>query len=68
MARIALKVKGMHCKSCEMLIKDSVSELDGVKNVDASSIKSIVNVEFDESKVKESSIKQAIENEGYKVN
>jgi copper ion binding protein len=62
-----MNVKGMHCKSCEMLIKDSVTELDGVKKVDISLAKNTVAVEFDDTKIKEAAIKKAIENEGYKV-
>lgn len=60
-------VKGMHCKSCEVLIKEGVGDLKGVKKVDVSLLKNNVSVEFDESKVKEPEIKKAIEAEGYKV-
>jgi len=65
--KLSMNVKGMHCKSCEMLIKDSVTELDGVKKVDISLAKNTVAVEFDDTKIKEAAIKKAIENEGYKV-
>jgi Cu+-exporting ATPase len=60
-------VKGMHCKSCEMLVKDSVTELDGVNKVDVSLIKNTVTVDYDEKKLKDIAIKKAIESEGYKV-
>ena len=60
-------VKGMHCKSCEMLIKDAVSEVDGVKNIDVSLLKNTVTVDFDDTKVKDIQIKKIIETEGYKV-
>jgi len=60
-------VKGMHCKACEMLIKDSVTELDGVNNIDVSLTKNTVSVDYDDKKIKEPAIKKAIENEGYKV-
>jgi Cu+-exporting ATPase len=60
-------VKGMHCKSCEMLVKDSVIELDGVNKVDVSLIKNTVTVDYDEKKLKDIAIKKAIESEGYKV-
>ena len=59
-------VKGMHCKACEMLIKDSLSDL-GVKDIDVSLTKKTVTVDFDETKLKDDTIKKAIENEGYKV-
>jgi Cu+-exporting ATPase len=60
-------VKGMHCKSCEMLVKDSVTELDGMNKVDVSLIKNTVTVDYDEKKLKDIAIKKAIESEGYKV-
>ena len=27
-----LKVKGMHCKSCDILVEDSLSDLEGLQN------------------------------------
>jgi len=65
--KIQLKVKGMHCKSCEALIKDSVEELPGINEVKADHNKGIIQVTFDESRVKESKIKEAIKKEGYKL-
>lgn len=62
-----LNVKGMHCKSCEMLIKDSLSEVDGVNNVKVSLTDNTVTVDYDDKKVKDAMIKKAIETEGYVV-
>ncbi len=61
------QVKGMHCKSCEMLIKDSVGELDGVKKVDVSLAKNTVTVEYDEKVITTKKIVDAIDAEGYTV-
>jgi copper ion binding protein len=61
------KVKGMHCNSCEIIIKDSLSEVDGVKNVKASHAKGTVIVKFDEAKVSEDQIMSMIRKEGYEV-
>lgn len=60
------KVTGMHCKSCEILIREGLEEL-GVKVKEISHKDGIVNVEFDEKKIDESKIRNAILNEGYKV-
>jgi copper chaperone len=57
----------MHCKSCEMLVKDSVTEIDGVNGVDVSLTKKTVTVDYDEKKLKDTAIVKAIESEGYKV-
>ena len=61
------KVKGMHCPSCEMLLKDSLGEADGVKNAEASYAKGTVNVEFDETMISEHRIRDIIKKEGYEV-
>lgn len=59
-----LVVEGMHCKSCELLIKDSLKEI-GVEKVFFESGK--VKVFFEESKIKLQQVKETIRNEGYKV-
>ena len=60
-------VKGMHCNSCEIMIKDSLSEVNGVKHVKASHAKGTVMVKFDEAKVSEDQIMSIIRKEGYDV-
>ncbi len=61
------EVKGMHCKSCEMLVKDSLEEESGVNSADVSYAEGLVNVEFDEAKISEKKIMSIIRNEGYEV-
>ncbi|MDO8537599.1 MAG: heavy-metal-associated domain-containing protein [archaeon] len=65
--KTTLKLKGMHCNACEMLIDDALQEIQGVSKVKSSLKTNSVEVEFDESKVKISDLKKAIEKEGYKV-
>lgn len=60
------KVTGMHCGSCEMLVKEDLEEI-GVKVKEVSHKKGIVTVDFDDKKINESKIKTTIESEGYKV-
>lgn len=60
-------VKGMHCKSCEMLIKDSLGEAEGVRKAEASHAKGFVKVDFDETKISEDKIRSMIKKEGYEV-
>ena len=60
------KVTGMHCASCEMLIKESLEDA-GVKVLDISAKKNMVKVDFDDKKINEIKIKTIIEGEGYKV-
>ena len=61
-----IKVKGMHCKSCEILVADSVSEISGVESVKADSKKGTVVVGVREEGIL-GKVKSAIEKEGYKV-
>jgi len=63
---IKIKTKGMHCQSCEMLVKESIEELEGIKNANADHKSGIIEVDFDDSKVEESAIKAVISKEGYK--
>ncbi len=62
-----INVKGMHCTSCEMLIKDTLLDENGVKKVSAHYEKGIVEVEFNEDKINHKKIKKLIEEDGFKV-
>ncbi len=66
MKKITLKVTGMHCKSCELLISDALMEA-GVSSVTVDSKKGIAVIEFDEHRIKLEKIKRIIEAEGYKI-
>jgi len=62
-----LKVDGMHCKSCEMLIKDALEETEGIRKAEPSQAKGSVSVEYDEKKIDEPMIKKIIKEQGYEV-
>jgi copper ion binding protein len=64
---VKIKTLGMSCTGCEGLVKEMVSELDGVKSVKPSFKKELVEVKFDESKVKVEDIKKKINEAGYKA-
>ncbi|MBU0667119.1 MAG: heavy-metal-associated domain-containing protein [Nanoarchaeota archaeon] len=67
MKKITIQVKGMHCKSCEMLIIDTLEEQEGVKNIEVSHNKGTVIIFFDEKRTSENQLKLIIKNEGYEV-
>ena len=67
MKKLSLTVNGMHCKSCEILIKDVLEETPGVKEAIVSEKSKNVKVEYDESKINEKKIKELIKKEGYEV-
>ncbi len=58
------KIEGMSCQHCVMAVKKEISKL----NVDNLEVKiGEAKVQFDETKVQPSDIKQAIINAGYSV-
>ena len=61
----SLKVKGMHCKSCEILISDALQDIGVKSKVDSK--KGAAEVEFDENKISIDKIKDVIKKEGYEV-
>jgi len=67
MKKIELNIKGMHCNSCVMLIKDALSETKGVKESDVDLRRAKATVSFDEKLTNEKHLISAIEKEGYKV-
>ena len=62
-----IQTKGMHCKSCDMLVEDSLGDVDGVNSVKSSFETGIVEIDFDESVVNIDNIKDTIKQEGYEV-
>jgi len=67
MANIKIKTKGMHCSSCEILVKDSLEELDGVNTANADHKSGVISIDFDDSKVNEKDSIEVIKQEGYEI-
>ncbi|KKR01025.1 MAG: hypothetical protein UT26_C0036G0004 [Microgenomates group bacterium GW2011_GWC1_39_12] len=61
-----LKLSGMHCVSCSMLIEGELEDI-GVQ-AKANYAKQLVEVAFDEKKIAEEAIVAVIEKLGYTVN
>ncbi len=66
MKKLNLKVEGMHCKSCEILLTDELQEA-GAQDVTVSASKGTVQATIDEKKLSEAKVKQLIQKEGYKI-
>lgn len=60
-------VAGMHCTNCAMRIEEIEDELPGVRQVSASYQRMQMLVEYDESKVNEAQLIEAVEGKGYTV-
>jgi len=58
-------VKGMHCKSCEILIERKLSEISHVKSVKASAVNDTLEVNLDEGSLSVGRLDSMFEEEGY---
>jgi sulfite exporter TauE/SafE/copper chaperone CopZ len=59
-------VRGMHCRSCEIVIEDSIiSKVEGVKKVDVNYRKGLVRVYYDQQTLSDGQIRKVIEDAGY---
>jgi copper chaperone CopZ len=61
-----LKVSGMHCTACKMLVEDAVSEIKGAQAVAVDHTTGAVTVTYDSDETLEK-IKTAIRGEGFTV-
>ncbi|WP_020007313.1 copper chaperone CopZ [Salinicoccus albus] len=67
MAQKTIDVQGMTCAHCKSSVEGALSSLDGVSKADVNLDENNVNVEYDDSKVTDSSMNDAIEEQGYDV-
>jgi len=62
-----LQVSGMRCGGCELLVKEALEEVEGVREVDASSVRGTVVVDYEPETVSIALITAVIEEQGFKV-
>lgn len=61
-------IKGMHCRSCEILIEDNIlSKIEGVKKVDINYHKGLVQVYYNQPTLSDGQVRKVIENAGYRM-
>src|SRR3989344_4398813 len=60
-----IPIKGMHCKSCEVLIEDSLSEIPGINKVSVSHKNHYAEVRY--SKLDMGEVEKAIRSAGYDI-
>jgi copper chaperone CopZ len=65
--RITLKIDGMECPNCPMILESIEDTLAGVKKAEASYRKAKLIVEFNESELSIDQIKAAVQHLGYEV-
>ena len=66
MKELELKVEGMHCSGCENRIKNVISNIDGVKEVEANHETGIVKI-VSKKEINIEEVKDKIENLDFKV-
>lgn len=64
---VTVPIKGMHCRSCELLVQDEVSKIPGVVAAQASSQKACVSLQVVGPLPSMSEIKQAVNHAGYEL-
>jgi copper chaperone len=67
MSEVTLQAPEIHCDHCKMSIEGAVGALDGVESVDVAIADATVQVSYNDSRIELSSIKRAIEEQGYAV-
>ena len=67
MKKIELDVKGMHCKSCVIILTDALTEHKGVKDAKVDLKKSNATVSYDDRMIDKSKLIQIISKEGYEA-
>ena len=65
MIETTIQVEGMSCQHCVMRVRKAVEGLAGIAKSDVQVGR--VNVTFDESKIKQKDIEEAILKAGYKI-
>jgi copper chaperone CopZ len=65
MASVTIEVKEIHCESCARTISTALGRLDGVRLVRPEPIRNDVRVSYDEAKVDEARLRQALAEVGY---
>lgn len=66
MIKQTIPIKGMHCRSCEILIEDELKKIAGVRKVDIS-YKKKQAVLYCKTSINEHKLEKAIENAGYTI-
>lgn len=65
--RITLKINGMECPNCAMILEGIEEKLKGVVLAEASYRKAQLVVEYDESQLTEDQIKAEVKRVGYEI-
>lgn len=65
MNKTTIHIKGMHCRSCELLVEDELLKIPGVKEVKVSQQQGIAEVCYCTPALKQTDLKKAVNAAGY---
>ena len=65
MIKKTFRVSDMHCPNCAMTLEGIEDDLPGIRQISASYQKMQMTVEYDEAKVSETQILEAVKSKGY---
>lgn len=67
MATKTIQVEGMSCEHCKSAVSGALNNLDGVSQADVNLEAGTVEVNYDDAKVDDATMAEAIEEQGYDV-
>lgn len=67
MKKTTVLIKGMHCRSCELLIEDELTRIPGVCKVHAHENKACAEIYYETDSLRVDQIEQAVHKAGYEV-
>jgi sulfite exporter TauE/SafE/copper chaperone CopZ len=62
-----LKIRGMHCKSCEILIEKNIKKINGVESVKADYKKGVAEIFYKNNNISQDEFIFAVQNAGYEI-
>lgn len=67
MNKTTVHVKGMHCRSCEILVEDELTKIPGVCAVEVSQKKGTAEIFYKTVSIDENNVVKAVQNAGYEI-
>ncbi len=67
MNKITIDIAGMHCRSCEMLTEEELSQVPGVKKVKTHFRSGTAEVFYEDEKPSDEALEKAVRNAGYVI-
>ncbi|MEI7512107.1 MAG: sulfite exporter TauE/SafE family protein [Candidatus Uhrbacteria bacterium] len=67
MNHFKLPIKGMHCRSCEILLEGTLKEIPGVSSVNVSYTKGEAEIGYASNHPSQNELKKAVEEAGYSI-